>query len=335
MSSTTQTAASPIVVNTWPFINATRNAFATLLTPGATCLDAVEVGCRTCEDEQCDGSVGWGSHPDENGETTLDALIMDGSTMSVGAVANLHRIKNAIGVARAVLRYSTHSLLVGESATKFAIDMGFKEEDLHSNASIEAWNKWKSSNCQPNYRRNVQPDPTTSCGPYTPKFEAGKIYTYTDEEIPSHRPLPDGEHDTIGMLAVDPNGNMAAGASTNGLQFKIPGRVADSALIGSGAYVDNEVGGACATGDGDVMQRFVPSYHVVQLMRQGTAPDEACSDAIARIAKFYPNFTGAVLALGKDGRHGAACHGMNSFPYSVMQQGWKDPQIVQIPCLKL
>jgi N4-(beta-N-acetylglucosaminyl)-L-asparaginase len=87
MNTAKETSASPIVVNTWPFINATRNAFAKIMTPGATCLDAVEVGCRTCEDEQCDGSVGWGSHPAEDGETTLDALIMDGSTMSVGAVA--------------------------------------------------------------------------------------------------------------------------------------------------------------------------------------------------------------------------------------------------------
>lgn len=87
MSTNKQVSSSPIVVNTWPFVNATKNAFLKLMTPGATCLDAVEVGCRTCEDEQCDGSVGWGNHPAEDGETTLDALIIDGRTMSVGAVA--------------------------------------------------------------------------------------------------------------------------------------------------------------------------------------------------------------------------------------------------------
>ncbi len=91
----------------------------------------------------------------------------------------MHRIKNAIGVARAVLQYSAHSLLVGESATAFAIEMGFKEEDLHSNTSIALWNNWKNGNCQPNFRRNVQPDPTTSCGPYTPKHQIGNIYFYT------------------------------------------------------------------------------------------------------------------------------------------------------------
>ena len=244
----------------------------------------------------------------------------------------MHRIKNAVGVARAVLEHSTHSLLVGESATQFAIGMGFKEEDLHSNASIQTWNNWKNNHCQPNFRRNVQPDPTESCGPYKPipsKKESQNMKTDN-----KHRRLPDGEHDTIGMVTVDSQGNMAAGTSTNGLQFKIPGRVSDSALVGSGAYVDNDIGGACATGDGDVMQRFVPSYHAVQLMRQGVPPDQACSDAIQRIARFYPTFTGAVLALDKTGRHGAACHGIDTFPYSVMQQGWQQPKVIQIPCLK-
>ncbi len=91
----------------------------------------------------------------------------------------MRRIKNAVGVARAVLQYSTHSFLVGESATKFGLEMGFKEEDLHSNGSIASWNNWKKGNCQPNHRRNVEPDPTTSCGPYTPKPQLGNIYFYT------------------------------------------------------------------------------------------------------------------------------------------------------------
>jgi len=346
--STISTAAvsSPIVLNTWAFVNATRNAFTKLMTSGATCLDAVEVGCRTCEDEQCDGSVGWGNHPAEDGETTLDAMIMDGRTMAVGAVAkyiyifvvlfdfymsnicsSLHRVKNPVRVARAVLRYSEHSLIVGESATKFALEMGFKEEDLHSNTSISIWNRWKANNCQPNFRRNVKPDPTTSCGPYTPNVNK--------KQTTSHRQkLPPGEHDTIGMIALDSAGNMAVATSTNGLQYKVPGRVADSPLVGSGAYVDNEVGGAVATGDGDVMQRFVPSYNAVQLMRQGAAPDEACLDGIKRIARFYPNFTGAVVALDRNGRYGAACHGMDAFPFSVMQEGWAEPKVIEIGCLK-
>ncbi|CAF1094584.1 unnamed protein product [Didymodactylos carnosus] len=319
----------PIVVNTWPFVNATRNAFNKMQNQGGTCVDGVEVGCRTCEDEQCDGSVGWGGHPDESSETTLDSLIIDAKTMSVGAVANLHRIKNAVGVARAVMNYTRHSILVGESATKFALDMGFEQTDLHSNQSIEQWKNWLDNlSCQPNFRRNVSPDPSKSCGPYTPD----KFGTTSFDIETKKRPIK--EHDTIGMIALDSNGNLAAATSTNGLQFRIPGRVSDSALIGSGAFADNEVGGACATGDGDVMQRFVPSYNTVEAMRRGSSPEEAALDSIKRIAKFYPNFTGAVLALDRNGRHGAACNGMDKFPYSVMQNGWTDPQIFEIPCLK-
>jgi isoaspartyl peptidase/L-asparaginase-like protein (Ntn-hydrolase superfamily) len=160
------------------------------------------------------------------------------------------------------------------------------------------------------------------------------ILPLTDDPTQYHRLSPN-EHDTIGMIALDSKGDMAAGTSTNGLNFKIPGRVGDSALVGSGAYVDNEAGGACATGNGDIMLRFVPSYHVVQLMRQGSAPDFACADAVRRIAMYYPNFTGAVLALAKDGRHGAACYGFNYFPYAIMQQGWIEPKVIEIPCLKL
>jgi isoaspartyl peptidase/L-asparaginase-like protein (Ntn-hydrolase superfamily) len=160
------------------------------------------------------------------------------------------------------------------------------------------------------------------------------ILQLTADHTQYHRLSPD-EHDTIGMIALDSKGDMAAGMSTNGLNFKIPGRVSDSALVGSGAYVDNEAGGACATGNGDIMQRFVPSYHVVQLMRQGSAPDYACTDAVRRIAKYYPHFNGAVLALAKDGRHGAACYGYDYFPYTIMQQDLIEPKVIQIPCLKL
>lgn len=258
-------------------------------------------------------------------ETTKEKFVAFFSRINY--LFSLHRIKNAISVARAVLDYSAHSLLVGESATQFAVEMGFKEEDLHSNASIDTWNQWKKNKCQPNFRRNVQPDPTSSCGPYTP---IPRKKSFSNER----KKLNKDEHDTIGMISLDSQGNMAAGTSTNGLQFKVPGRVSDSALVGSGAYVDNDVGGACATGDGDVMQRFVPSYHAVQLMREGVTPSDASLDAIKRIARYYPTFTGAVLAMDKNGNHGAACHGIDSFPYSVMNQGSQDPQVIEIPCYK-
>ncbi|CAG5114644.1 unnamed protein product, partial [Candidula unifasciata] len=157
----------PVVINTWPFTNATASAWE-VLQKGGSADDSLVVGCSTCERLQCDGSVGFGSNPDESGETTLDAMIMDGATFAVGAVGDLRRVKNAIGVARAVMKYSDHTLLAGESATKFAVEMGFKEESLTTNKSQAMFNDWVKSNCQPNFRQNVKPDPKTSCGPYSP-----------------------------------------------------------------------------------------------------------------------------------------------------------------------
>ncbi|XP_053734445.1 N(4)-(beta-N-acetylglucosaminyl)-L-asparaginase isoform X3 [Synchiropus splendidus] len=145
-------ASLPLVVNTWPFRDATAAAWSTLKSGGSV-LDAVEKGCARCETDQCDGTVGFGGSPDEFGETTLDAMIMDGDTMEVGAVADLRRIKNAIGVARAVMEHTDHTLLVGESATLFAESMGFISEDLTTNKSLNIFEQWLKGNCQPNYHK--------------------------------------------------------------------------------------------------------------------------------------------------------------------------------------
>jgi N4-(beta-N-acetylglucosaminyl)-L-asparaginase len=158
----------PVVINTWPFIEATEEAMDSLKS-GGTYLDAVEKGCSKCETLQCDGSVGYGGSPDELGNTTLDAMIMDGVSHDVGSVGCLKRVKSAISVARAVMEYSEHTLLVGKDATNFAVQMGFKEESLNTNKSLGIWKSWKENNCQPNYRQHVQPDPTRFCGPYHPK----------------------------------------------------------------------------------------------------------------------------------------------------------------------
>ncbi|EDO49709.1 predicted protein [Nematostella vectensis] len=291
-------ASLPIVINTWgpPFTNATAQAWK-VISSGSSALDAVEVGCSVCEVEQCDGTVGYGGSPNEDGETTLDAMIMDGITHDVGAVGCLKRVKNAIGVARSVMEHSKETFLVGEDATRFAIQMGFKEENLTTKASMDMWKKWKSNKCQPNYRQNVVPNPSTSCGPYKPKSD--KRYTSkVNKEVDRNN------HDTIGMVVVDANGNMAGGTSTNGASHKVPGRVGDSPIAGSGAYVDNEVGGAAATGDGDVMMRFLPSLVAVEYMRQGKPPTQAAQMALGRIVKYYPDFSGGLVAVNKQGEYG-------------------------------
>ncbi|XP_033263707.1 N(4)-(beta-N-acetylglucosaminyl)-L-asparaginase isoform X3 [Orcinus orca] len=263
-------APLPLILNTWPFRNAAVAAWRTLAS-GGSALDAVESGCAACEQEQCDGTVGFGGSPDESGETTLDAMIMDGTTMNVGAVGDLRRIKNAIGVARKVLEHTTHTLLAGESATKFAESMGFINEDLSTNASCALHSDWLAWNCQPNYWRNVIPDASKYCGPYKPPSilkRDGSTYKETGDSY---------GHDTIGMVVIHKMGNIAAGTSTNGIKFKIPG------------------------------------YQAVEYMRRGEDPTTACRKVISRIQKYFPNFFGAVVCANVTGSYGAACNKLSTF----------------------
>ncbi|XP_023108080.1 N(4)-(beta-N-acetylglucosaminyl)-L-asparaginase [Lynx rufus] len=296
----------PLVLNTWPFRNATEAAWRTLASGGSP-LDAVEQGCAVCEREQCDGTVGFGGSPDELGETTLDAMIMDGTTMNVGAVGGLRRIKNAIGVARKVLEHTAHTLLVGESATKFAESMGFISEDLSTNTSRALHSDWLARNCQPNYWRNVVPDASKYCGPYKPP-------SILKQDGPTYKETGDNySHDTIGMVVVHKMGRTAAGTSTNGIKFKIHGRVGDSPIPGAGAYADDTAGAAAATGDGDILMRFLPSYQAVEYMRGGEDPTVACRKVVSRIQKYFPNFFGAVICANVTGSYGAACGKLATF----------------------
>ncbi|KAF5308297.1 hypothetical protein FQR65_LT06290 [Abscondita terminalis] len=297
-------SSNPVVLNTWGFVEATQVAWEEILNGGDR-VDALVAGCSKCEELQCDGTVGYGGSPDENGETTLDALIFDGESMNMGAVGGLRRIKNAIGVARRVLENTEHSLLVGELATAFAKQMGFAEGTLSTNASLSIWNKWKANKCNPNFWKNVEPNPQQSCGPYQPISENSVYFDRSN-------------HDTIGMIVLDTENKIAAATSSNGANHKIPGRVGDSPIPGAGAYADNEVGAAVATGDGDVMMRFLPSFLAVEEMRRGATPLEAARVAIRRIRVKYPNFFGAVLVVNRKGQYAAACNGMDLFPYSAI-----------------
>lgn len=317
----------PIVINTWNFTAANGRAWKELSQHNSA-LDAIEFGCKQCEIDRCDGTVGWGGSPAETGETTLDAMIMDGETYDVGAVGGLRRIKGAISVARLVLEHTKHTLLVGDMATKFATDLGFKEESLASDESRRLQKEWLARSCQPNYWRNVEPDPSKFCGPYhliDPPLEAA-----------SRKPPPEGGnsrsnstyraptkfvkgHDTIGMIAMDFRLRLAAGTSTNGLRHKILGRVGDSPVPGAGAYAAREAGAAAATGDGDVMMRFLLSYQAVENLRRGMTSQEAATDVIKRqvdrTGRPFPE--SAVVVLSRDGYFGAACSGMKQFPFVV------------------
>jgi len=319
-------AAGPLVVNTWPFVHATSAAWQTLKTGGSR-IDAVEKGCTQCEIEQCDGSVGYGGSPDENGETTLDALIFDPVTYNAGSVGDLRRIKNAIGVARAVMEHTSHTLLAGAQATEFAKENGFLEESLETPASRKLWEDWKKNNCQPNYRVNVLPNASASCGPYKPNKTASAL----EIDEGDHPGVSRRSHDTIAMLVMDGKGDFAVGTTTNGANHKLPGRVGDSPILGAGAYADNAVGACGATGDGDVMMRFLPCFLVVELMKQGATPTAACEEAIGRVAKYFPKYLGALVAVNKNGVMGAAAHGW-TFWYSYINSTANGvPQLVKVP----
>ncbi|XP_068703564.1 N(4)-(Beta-N-acetylglucosaminyl)-L-asparaginase-like isoform X2 [Montipora capricornis] len=280
----------PVVINTWgpPFTNATSEAWQVISSGKGSAVDAIESGCTVCEEQQCDGTVGFGGSPDELGETTLDAMIMDGVTHNVGAVGCLKRVKRAISVARSVMEHTTETFLVGDDATRFALQMGFKSEDLQTNHSRQMWKDWKKRNCQPNCWKDVIPDPRQSCGPYSPKSNdwyvsgpRGTIRDQTSSRQEPHSGITKYNHDTIGMVVVDGAGNLAGGTSTNGRNHKIPG------------------------------------FHAVELMRQGKSPTEAASLALKKIAKYYPKYNGALVAVNKQGEFGAAAYGWTYFKYSV------------------
>lgn len=326
----TSHASGSIVVNTWNFTQANARAWQEL-EANHTAIDAIEKGCSQCEMDQCDGTVGWGGSPSETGETTLDAMIMDGETYDVGAVGGLRRVKSAISVARLVLERTEHTLLVGDMATQFAVSLGFKEESLSSNKSIELHRKWLANKCQPNYWKNVLPDPKTSCGPYhLPRpSRYSSLQTIDSPSTPEIMP----SHDTIGMLAMDAHGHIAAGTSTNGLINKILGRVGDSPVPGAGAYAAKEAGAASATGDGDIMMRFLLSYQAVENLRQGLSAQQAADDTILRQAERTQRPWGmaAVIVLAKDGSYGAACIGIETFTYVVSDDS-KQVQSHKIDC---
>ncbi|KAH0616117.1 hypothetical protein JD844_026985 [Phrynosoma platyrhinos] len=305
------------------------SAWSTLQTGGSE-MDAVEKGCGQCEIDQCDGSVGYGGSPDEHGETTLDAMIMDGNTMQVGAVADLRRIKNAIGVARKVIEHTRHTLLFAHTSM-FAESMGFPCEDLTTQSSLSVYLKWLNRSCQPNFWKNVTPDASKSCGPYKQTAKFNK-----EEQTVWERRIQVSNHDTIGMIVIGQTGRIAAGTSTNGADHKIQGRVGDSPIAGAGAYADSTAGGAAATGDGDIMMRFLPSYQAVEYMRTGMDPTVACQKVISRIQKYHPYFFGAVICANMTGSYGAACNklpGFTQFHFMVSNPTLRQPSEQIVDCI--
>ncbi len=275
------TRTLPLVISTWSHGMKANEAAWKILSNGGRALDAVEQGVKVIENDPENNSVGRGGLPDRDGRLTLDACIMN-EFGDCGSVACLENVWNAISVARMVMEKTPHVMLVGEGANTFAINQGFKREKLLTKNSEKAWREWTKEN--------------------------------------KYKPVINIEnHDTIGMLALDASGNLSGSCTTSGLAFKMHGRVGDSPIIGAGLYVDNEIGAACATGLGEAVIRQCGSFLVVELMRQGIAPTEACKIAVERSMKHEKNLTDlqvGFLALNKNGETGAyAIH--PGFNYAV------------------
>uniref|UniRef100_A0A8D0FFG7 N(4)-(Beta-N-acetylglucosaminyl)-L-asparaginase n=1 Tax=Strix occidentalis caurina TaxID=311401 RepID=A0A8D0FFG7_STROC len=327
LAGATSAAALPVAINTWAFRKAAETAWRVLQLGGSE-LDAVERGCGQCEIDQCDGSVGYGGSPDEKNYMEKRMILV--IFRHFNEIADLRHIKNAIGVARKVMEYTKHTLLVGESASLFAVRMGFPYEDLTTQKSLSVYSKWLNQSCQPNYWKNVVPDSSKSCGPY----KRPEKVTCKEEQTISQRSVHN--HDTIGMIVIGESGTVASGTSTNGAAHKIPGRVGDSPIAGAGSYADSTAGGAAATGDGDIMMRFLPSFQAVEYMRMGTDPTVACQKVISRIQKYAPKFFGAVICANTTGSYGAACNKIpefTQFHFMVSSPSLNQPTEQVVDCI--
>jgi len=293
---TVSTVNQPLVVSTWDFGVAANKAAWAVLSAGGRAVDAVEAGARVPEADLKNHTVGRAGYPDRDGHVTLDASIMD-EFGNCGAVAGMEFIAHPISVARRVMDKTPHVLLVGEGATQFAVDQGFKREELLTPQSREAWQKWLKSS------QGYKPVPNRENE--TPGGAPGAHSATGDLGTPGGS----GNHDTIGILALDQHGNLSGACTTSGMAWKMRGRVGDSPIIGAGLYVDNDVGAATSTGVGEEVIRNAGSFLVVELMRQGRSPQEACRQAVERILhrkKDRPaDFQVGFLAVNKQGEIGA------------------------------
>lgn len=263
----------PVFIATWNFGQAACEKSREVLRGGGSLKDAVERGIHVAELDTSNHSVGYGGYPNSQGVVQLDACFMDGLRQQAGSVAALEGFPNPISVARRVMETTPHVMLVGDDAVAFAKKQGFQPQDLLTEEARLGWERWKTAQQQ------------------------GET-TATDS------------HDTISLLGLNADGHIVGGCSTSGLAFKLPGRVGDSPIIGSGLYVDGEVGAAGATGVGENIMRYCGCFLIVEFMRQGMSPTEACAAAVRRIAageqrpasELSVNF----VALNKAGQVGAA-----------------------------
>lgn len=288
------------VIATWPFGQTAVKTAAELLQKGQSALDAAIAGAQAVEDDPKVNSVGYGGLPNAAGTVQLDACVMDGRTLSCGGVAGLENIRHAAALARLVMEKTPHVLLVGEGARLFAVQQGFPLENLNTPESLAEWEK-----------RRVKEK--RGAGEQT-----GDGAAFETDDILGH--------DTVTVLALDSKGSLGGACTTSGLALKLPGRVGDSPLIGSGLYVDNSAGAGGGTGIGEEIIRVGGSLTIVEALRAGKSAQEACELAVRKmnataVRRGVHPARVAFIALDPKGTPGAACTQGTNFQYAVARPG--------------
>ena len=283
-----------------------------ILKSGGDTLDAVVAAVTIVEDDPNDDSVGFGGLPNEEGEVELDASVMHGPTHRAGAVAGVRRIKNVSRLAKTVMENTNHVMLVGDGARRYGVAQGFEEMNLLTEHSRKIWLAWKAKTSF-NWRPGID----------SPEWKQymSSLFDGDEEKIAyAEHVIAHPKTGTIPCMAVDAKGDISATTSTSGLSWKIPGRVGDSPIIGAGCCVDNEVGAAGSTGKGEENIKISGGHTIIEMMRQGKSPADACLEACGRIAHHYKNdkkklntFHIYFYAINKDGVHGSASLWRNGY----------------------
>ena len=286
-----------------------------ILKQGGDTLDAVVAAVTVVEDDPSEDSVGYGGLPNEEGEVELDASVMHGPSRRAGAVAAVRRIKNVSRLAKTVMENTNHTMIVGDGARRFAVAEGFEEMNLLTEHSRKIWLAWKAKTSF-NWRPGIDSPEWKEY--MSSLFEGDEKRIAYAERVIAHPPTG-----TIPCMAVDARGDLSATTTTSGLSWKIPGRVGDSPILGAGCYVDNEVGAAGSTGKGEENIKVCGGHTIVEMMRQGKSPTDACMEAMARVAHNYKNdkkklntFHLYFYGINKDGAHGAVSLWRNGYEAS-------------------
>ena len=319
----------PVIISSANGVKALEKGMDILKAGGDT-LDAAVAAVTVVEDDPGDDSVGYGGLPNEEGEVELDASVMHGPTRRAGSVASVRRIANVARLAKTVMERTNHTMIVGDGARRFAVAEGFEEKNLLTEHSRKIWLAWKAASSF-NWRPGIDSPEWSgksaangrrgSLG--SPEFHARLADICEHDEVLMARAIEvitDPPTGTINCLAVNEKGEISGTTTTSGLSWKIPGRVGDSPIIGAGLYVDGDVGGAGSTGKGEENIKISGGHTIVEMMRKGISPTDACLEALHRVARNYNNdkkklgtFHIYFYALNKDGVHGSASLWRNGY----------------------